>query len=244
MRQFDNQHIVITGGTRGIGKALAKAFLQQGGNVLVIYSSNEQAVEKMSQELAEFSDKLSFAKFDISNAEAVEKFFSCFPFSKLDVLVNNAGIRRDQIVGMMSFEDWKRVIDINLNGSFYMSKFAVLEMMKNRYGRIINITSPCSHFGFQGQANYAASKAGQIGLMRSLSKEVAKRKITVNCVSPGFIDTELINDLPEELVAQYKKQIPLKEFGKVEDIANAVLFLALPTSSYITGTTLEVTGGL
>ena len=125
-----------------------------------------------------------------------------------------------------------------------MCKAAVMKMSRKRYGRIVNITSPCSHFGFAGQANYAASKAGQIGLTRSLSKEVAKRKITVNCISPGFISTDLISDLPEKLVEEYKNQIPLKRFGTVEEVASCVSFLASEQASYVTGTVLEVSGGL
>jgi 3-oxoacyl-[acyl-carrier protein] reductase len=165
-------------------------------------------------------------------------------FDTIDILINNAGIRRDAVTAMMPSEDWRRVIDVNLTGTFNMSKQAVLLMMKQKYGRIIHITSPMAHMGFAGQANYAASKAGQIGMMRSLAKETAKRKITVNCISPGFIDTELLEDLAEEQVGQYKKMVPMKRFGKPQEVAEAVLFLASPQASYISGAVLEVTGGL
>ena len=145
---------------------------------------------------------------------------------------------------MMPSEDWNQVITTNLGGTFSMSKFAVQNMLRQRYGRIIMITSPAGEFGFTGQCNYGASKAGQIGFMRSLCKEVAKRNITVNCISPGFIDTELLEDLPDKLRSQYSEMVPMRRFGAPEDIAYAVECLAAKEASYITGTTLEVTGGL
>ena len=144
----------------------------------------------------------------------------------------------------MTNEEWDKVIDINLKGTFNMSKLAVLKMMRKRYGRIINMSSIGGMLGLQGQANYAASKAGQIALSKSLSKEVAKRNITVNNIAPGFIETDLIKDLPEEQIKDYKKQVPMKRFGTVEEVANTVLFLASKEASYITATTIEVSGGL
>ena len=160
------------------------------------------------------------------------------------MLVANSGIRRDSILATMAPEDWDAVIRTNLTGGYTMSKFAVQNMMGQRYGRIIFTTSPAGRFGFEGQGNYSASKAGQMGLMRSLCKEVAKRKITVNCVSPGFIATELLDDLPDDLVASYKKSVPAKRFGEPKEVAAAVLFLASKDAAYITGATLDVTGGL
>ena len=241
---FEGQNVVVTGGTRGIGRGISEAFLKEGANVLATYGGNTEAAEKFVEENSAYEGKLQIASFDVASYEDCEKFFNELPFESLEVLINNAGIRKDSIVGMMPANDWQKVIDINLTGTFNMSKLGVMKMMRARYGRIVNITSPCSHFGFEGQANYAASKAGQIGLMRSLSKEVAKRKITVNCVSPGFIGTDLIADLPEELVKAYKNQVPMKRFGTVEEVADCVLFLAGKNSSYVTGTVLEVTGGL
>ena len=244
MALFEGQNVIVTGGTRGIGRGISEAFLKEGANVLATYAGNKEAAEKFVEENAEFKENIHIAGFDVSNYQESEQFFEDLSFEKLDVLVNNAGIRKDSIVGMMASEDWQKVLDINLTGTFNMSKLAVLKMMRARSGRIINITSPCSHFGFEGQSNYAASKAGQIGLTRSLSKEVAKRGITVNCVSPGFIGTELIADLPEDLVKKYKSQVPMKRFGKTDEVADSVLFLAGKGASYITGTVLEVTGGL
>lgn len=244
MKRFEGQNVVVTGGTRGIGKGIAEAFLKEGASVLATYSGNKEAADAFLEEFKEYEGKISVSCFDVSNYEQSEKFFDELPFEKLDVVVNNAGIRKDNVVGMMPSDDWQKVIDINLTGTFNISKLAVMKMMRARYGRIVNITSPCSHFGFAGQANYAASKAGQIGLTRSLSKEVAKRGITVNCVSPGFIGTELIADLPEDLVKTYKGQVPMKRFGDVSEVAECVLFLAGKGASYVTGTVLEVTGGL
>jgi 3-oxoacyl-[acyl-carrier protein] reductase len=242
--RFQGQNVVVTGGTRGIGRGISEAFLKEGANVLVTYGGNKEAADQFVEDYSDYKDQISLASFDVSKYDEVEAFFDKLPFETLEVLVNNAGIRKDSIVGMMPVEDWQRVLDINLTGTFNMSKLAVLKMMSSRYGRIVNITSPCSYFGFEGQANYAASKAGQIGLSRSLSKEVAKRKITVNCVSPGFIGTDLISDLPEELVKTYKSQVPMKRFGTVQEVAECALFLASKEASYVTGSVLEVTGGL
>ncbi|MDD7984558.1 3-oxoacyl-ACP reductase FabG [Lentisphaera marina] len=242
--EFKEQNVIVTGGTRGIGKGIAENFLKKGANVLVTYSGNKVAAEEFISANAEYKEQIFTDCFNVADSKACEDFFARLPFEKVHVLVNNAGIRKDNIVAMMPTDDWQNVLDINLTGTFNMCKAAVMKMSRQRYGRIINITSPCSHFGFAGQANYAASKAGQIGLTRSLSKEVAKRKITVNCISPGFIGTDLIADLPEKLVDEYKQQIPMKRFGTVEEVANCVSFLASEQASYITGTTLEVSGGL
>jgi 3-oxoacyl-[acyl-carrier protein] reductase len=191
-------------------------------------------------------DKLFLYPCDVSDGPAVLQFYAEVEkkFDTIDILINNAGIRKDAVVAMMHSDDWHRVIDVNLTGTFNMSKQAVLLMMKQKYGRIIHITSPMAHMGFEGQANYAASKAGQVGMMRSLCKETAKRKITVNCISPGFIDTELLEGLTAEQLDKYKKMVPMKRFGRTEEVAAAVLFLAGEQASYINGAVLEVTGGL
>ncbi len=246
MSQFTNQHVIITGGTRGIGAGLAETFLRSGATVIATYSGNDEAARNFKERLALYGEKLVLKKFNVADAAAVEAFFQDYEaqFPSLEVLVNNAGIRRDNIVAGMPEADWDSVMDTNLKGTYLMTRFAVLQMMKNRYGRIVNMSSVGGKLGLPGQANYAASKAGQIALSLSVSKEVAKRNITINNVCPGFIETELLADLPEDQVKEYKSQVPMKRFGKVDEVAHAVLFFAAREASYITGATLDVAGGL
>lgn len=246
MFNFESQHVIVTGGTRGIGAGLTENFLKAGAIVIATYSGNDEAANAFKDKHSSYGNKLVLKKFNVASTSEVETFFAEFDkeFPSLEVLVNNAGIRRDQIVATMSEGDWDSVIDTNLKGSYNMTRFAVLAMMKNRYGRIINMSSVGGKLGLPGQANYAASKAGQIAMSLSVSKEVAKRNITINNVCPGFIDTELLKDLPEEQVKEYKAQVPMKRFGKVEEVAHAVLFFAARESSYITGATLDIAGGL
>lgn len=245
--RFDGQSVVVTGGTRGLGRAMALAYLRAGAAVHAVYRSNEEAARALTDAAGEAAARLTLHRADVADYAAVEALWSTLEEAAPDgvqVLVNNAGVRRDALLAAMPPEDWSQVIEANLTGGFYMAKFAVQNMMRRRYGRILFVTSPAGHFGFAGQANYSASKAGQVGMMRSLCKEVAKRKITVNCVSPGFIDTELIEDLPEDLRAKYKQSVPLARFGTPEEVASAALFLTSRAASYVTGTTLEVAGGL
>lgn len=246
MYQFDGQHVIVTGGTRGIGAGLTEAFLKSGATVIATYSGNDEAANRFKEKHSLYGEKLKLKKFDVSKTAEVENFFQQYEqeFPSLEVLVNNAGIRRDSIIPSMNESDWDAVIDTNLKGTYNMTRFAVLAMMKNRYGRIVNMSSIGGKLGLPGQANYAASKAGQIALSLSVSKEVAKRNITVNNVCPGFIETELIADLPDEQVKEYKSQVPMKRFGKVQEVAHAVLFFASKESSYITGTSLDIAGGL
>jgi len=246
MYDFEGQTIIVTGGTRGIGKSIAESFLKAGARVIVTYSTNDAAAAQFEQDNSEYAGKTDIQKCDVTKYEEVEKFFEYIDkeYDGFEVLVNNAGIRKDAVLAMMKESEWHDVMDTNLSGVFYMCKFAVMSLMRKRYGRIINITSPSGKYGFEGQANYAASKAGLVALTRSLSKEVARRNITVNCVSPGFIATELIQDLPQELRDSYTNQVPVKRFGKPEEVAACVLFLASREASYVNGSTLEVTGGL
>ncbi len=243
---FRKQTVIVTGGTRGIGRGIAEAFLETGAKVVATYQSNEKAAEKFAESNRKHAGCLDLRRFDVTQYSEVEKFYRAIEqaHGEFQVLVHCSGIRVDSVVGMMPEEDWRKVIDTNLTGTFNMCKLAVQGMMRKRYGRIIVITSPIGRFGFAGQSNYAASKAGQVALVQSLSKEVASRKITVNCVSPGFIDTDFISDLPEEQKQTYLNMIPLKRFGSPRDVAYPVLFLASSEAAYITGTTLEVTGGL
>ncbi len=246
MQDFTSQKVVITGASRGIGKAISLAFLEAGATVLGIYGGNKEAADSFLAECSEFGGRLQLHQCDVSKPAEVERFFSLVEeqFDTIDILVNNAGIRRDKLLALMDQDSWQQVIDINLTGTFTMCRSAVLLMLKQKYGRIINITSPVATLGIAGQTNYGASKAGQIGLTRSLCKETARKKITVNCVSPGFIETELIADLSPEQLKEYKKDIPMRRFGKVEEIAAAVLFLASKDAAYITGAVLDVNGGL
>ncbi|MBI5428418.1 MAG: beta-ketoacyl-ACP reductase [Nitrospinae bacterium] len=243
---FKDQTAIVTGGTRGIGRSVSEAFLDAGAKVIATYQSNRQAAEQFQSANKRREGRLDVRQFDIARYDEAEAFFKYVEetHGKFEILVNNSGVRRDAALAMMKESDWNLVIDTNLNGVFNMCKPAVRSLMRQRYGRIVTITSPIGRIGFPGQANYAASKAGQVALTRSLSKEVASRGITVNCVSPGFIDTEFIADLPEERKKLYLGQVPMKRFGKPEEVAQCVLFLASPQASYITGAVLEVTGGI
>ncbi len=244
MNDHTGQTAIVTGGTKGIGRAVCEALLKAGAKVTAIYSGDDSAAEDFFNNAD--NKALQVVKLDVADYDACDRFYRDFEEKndRLDILVNSAGIRRDSIVGMMKEEDWRRVMDVNLGGTFNMSKLAVKAMIKNKYGRIISITSPIGRIGFPGQANYAAGKAGQVAFTQSLSKEVAKRNITVNCVSPGFIDTAFIGDLPDKQREEYLKMVPMNRFGKPEDVAECVMFLAGPGASYITGATIEVTGGI
>jgi 3-oxoacyl-[acyl-carrier protein] reductase len=246
MHDFKGQTVIVTGGTRGIGKAIAESFLKAGAKVIVTYSTNEAAMAQFKQDNSQFAINIDVQKLDVSKYEEVERFFKYIDttYGNFEVLVNNAGIRKDSVLPMMKESDWHDVLNVNLTGVFYMCKLAVRNLMRKRYGRIINISSIMERYAVEGQANYAAAKAGLGALTRSLSKEVATRGITVNCVSPGFIETELIQALPAKLRAAYLDRIPAKRFGNPEEVASCVLFLASKEASYVTGSTLEVSGGL
>jgi 3-oxoacyl-[acyl-carrier protein] reductase len=246
--QFDysGQTIIITGGTRGIGRALSEHFLKANGLVIATYRSNDQQAEIFKTESQAYSDKLILKKFDVSKEEEVKAFWQEISthYDNISVLVNNSGIRKDSVMASMETNDWDDVLNVNLKGTFLMSREAILIFMKKRYGRIINISSIGGKLGLPGQANYASSKAAQIAMSKVLSKEVAKRNITVNNVLPGFIDTELLADLSDEQIKEYKKQVPVKRFGTTSEVANTVLFLASTEAAYINGASLEISGGL
>lgn len=244
MTEFTGRTAVVSGATRGIGRAITESLLQHSCKVVGVYGSNHEEAKKFQELWPE--DQLQLLCCNVADHEQVARFYQELEsrHEALDILVNNAGVRQDAIVALMNSEQWQQVIDINLSGTFYMSKHAIPLMLKQKYGRIVNITSPSSHMGIQGQANYAASKAGQIGFTRTLAKEVARKKITVNCVSPGFIKTDLLEDLSDDQLSAYKKMVPMRRFGDVGEVVEAVLFLASDKASYITGSVLEVNGGL
>ncbi len=244
---FAGQTALVAGGTRGIGRAIALDLLQHGAKVWAIWHSNQEAAASLADEAARFDDRLVCAPCDVTDEQQVgglwERVREASP-QGVQMLVVSAGIRRDALAAMMRAEDWQKVLDTNLRGSFLMAKQALLSMLPERYGRIVFLTSPAARYGFEGQANYAASKAGQIGMMRSMAKEVAARGITVNCVSPGFVETEMLADLAPKLRAEYERSVPLKRFAQPAEIAYAVRCLLAREAAYVTGATLEVAGGL
>ncbi len=246
MFDFTGKVVIVTGGTRGIGRAVSETFLLSGATVLATYATNEVTAADFLNASDSYKEKLFLYKFDVSDYAEVESFYKLIDknYEKVDILVNNAGIRKDSVLGMMRESDWHDVIGVNLTGTYNMCKFAVLNMMRRKSGRIINVTSPAGDFGFACQSNYSASKAGQVALTKSLSKEVATRGITVNCVSPGYIDTDFIKDLPEELKKRYKAEVPQRRFGTAKEVASCILFLASDVASYVNGATLKVAGGL
>lgn len=241
---FENQTAVVTGGTRGLGGAISLALLEGGARVVATYAGNDEAANAFKERCGAHAERLTLARFDVADYAACERFWDERGDEPVEILVANAGIRRDAVAGMMRIEDWDAVIATNLSGSFHMCKFAVQRMSRARYGRIVLVTSPAGLHGFAGQANYGASKAGQIGLMRSIAREVGKRKVTVNCVSPGFVETELLADLAPEVRAQHLASVPAGRFGAPDEVAYAVLSLCHPRATYIHGAVLEVTGGL
>jgi 3-oxoacyl-[acyl-carrier protein] reductase len=241
------QIAVVTGGTRGIGAAVSVALLEAGATVRAIYRSDDDAAKAFASEALRFGTRLSVHRLDVADALAVERFWGDTETAVaggVQILVNNAGIRRDAIVGLMSAEDWNAVLDTNLSGSFHMAKYAVRSMMRRKYGRIVFVTSPAAEHGFAGQGNYAASKAGQIGLMRALAREVAKKGITANCVSPGFVETEFIADVSEDVKKSHLSMVPLGRYGTPQEIAWAVVAMCAPEATYVNGSVLEVTGGI
>lgn len=244
--QFKDQTVIITGGTRGIGRGITEAFLKQGATAIATYASNDKAAEDFRTSLGELGEKLILKKFNVADTNACKEFYKEITqkFEQIHILINNSGIRKDSLGASMDESDWDDVLNINLKGSFNMTQNAILNMMKFRYGRIVNISSVGGKLGLPGQSNYAASKAGQMAMTKSLSKEIAKRKITINSVCPGFIETELLDGLDDDLVKSYKSQVPMKRFGTVKEVAHAVLFLASKEASYITGTSIDISGGL
>lgn len=244
--QFEDKVVVVTGGSRGIGRAIAKAFGNQGASVLVNYRSNEEAANEVVTAITAGGSRAVAFQADVSQFSEGEKLIkqAVQEFGDLHVLVNNAGTTRDGLIMTMKEEDWDFVINTNLKSTFNCSRAAIRHMLRKRYGRIINITSVSGVMGNPGQTNYSASKAGQIGFTKALAREVASRKITVNAVAPGFIDTVLTNTLPENVREGLLDIIPLGRIGSPEEVAKAVLYLASDDAAYITGQILGIDGGI
>ena len=241
MIDFKNKKILITGATGGIGKALVKKFTSLEGNVLATGTKNEK-LDLLKNEFP----KINILKFDISEHSKIEEFIENVnsQLTSLDVVVNNAGIALDNISLRMKDDEWQKVIDINLTSTFLLCKYAIKKMLKNKYGRIVNIASIVGHTGNIGQANYAASKSGIIGMTKSLAIEYAKKNITLNCVSPGFIQSNMTDKILESIKAVLTSKIPMSKLGSGEDVANTVAFLSSDAASYITGETIHVNGGM
>jgi 3-oxoacyl-[acyl-carrier protein] reductase len=236
---------LVTGVSRGIGRAIVLA-LAAGGAKIVAVGRNQEGTEALVEELKALGTEAVAIQGDVSVSADVEHIFSraMEAFGRVDILVNNAGINRDGLLLRMKEEDWDAVLDVNLKGAFLCTRAAAKIMSKQRYGRIINISSVVGQMGNAGQANYCASKAGLFGLTKSNARELARRNITVNAVAPGFIVTEMTESLPEKVKQELSAQIPMERFGTAEDVAAAVVFLAAEETGYITGQILGVNGGM
>jgi 3-oxoacyl-[acyl-carrier protein] reductase len=242
---FKGRTAVVTGGARGIGKAIAEGFARGGAGVVIADITAEEA-EKTAREMEGLGVKAMALRLDVSSAESVSEVFESVvrEMGRVDILVNNAGITKDGLLLRMKEEDWDAVMNINLKGVFLCTKEAVKSMAKQRYGRIVNISSVVAFMGNAGQVNYSASKAGIVGLTKTVAREYASRGVTVNAVAPGFISTAMTDALSEGVREDMRKAVPLGRFGTVQDVASAVLFLASSEAGYVTGHVLHVNGGM
>ncbi|WP_416387371.1 3-oxoacyl-[acyl-carrier-protein] reductase [Caminicella sporogenes] len=246
MMNLSGKTAIVTGGSRGIGKAIALKLAEKGADIVVNYTSNFEKAQEVVEKIKSMGRKAIAIKADVSNPDDVANLVKEVSknFESIDILVNNAGITRDGLLIRMKDEDWDKVININLKGTYLCTKLVGKKMMKQRSGKIINVASVVGIIGNAGQANYSASKAGVIGFTKSAAKELAARGITVNAVAPGFIETEMTDKLPADVIENYKKNIPIARFGKPEDVANVVAFLASEKANYITGQVINVDGGM
>ena len=242
MKNLENMNIIVTGASGGIGNSLVQKLYDNGANIL----ASGTRIEKLEELKTKFK-KIEILKFDISESDKIESFIENATNKlggNLDCIVNNAGITKDNLAIRMGLDEWRKVIEINLTSTFLLSKFSIKKMLKNKSGKVINITSVVGHTGNLGQANYTASKAGIIAMSKSLALEYAKKNININCISPGFIKTNMTDKIDEKFKEVIISKIPAARLGEPEDIANAVLFLASKQSDYINGETLHVNGGL
>jgi len=241
MINFKNKKILITGATGGIGNALVKKFISLEGNILATGTNTDKL-----DELKKNFPNIKVKKFDISEHSRIEEFIEnvFLELGGLDILINNAGINADNLSLRMKENEWKKVIDINLTSTFLLSKNSIKKMLKTKYGRIVNITSIVAHTGNLGQANYSAAKSGLIGMSKSLAIEYAKKNITINCVSPGFIVSNMTSSIAEKVKLFLTSRIPMGKLGTGEDVSNCVAFLSSDQASYITGETIHVNGGM
>ena len=242
MSNLENKNIIVTGASGGIGNSIMKKLNEEGANIL----ASGTRIEKL-EELKKNYKNIKILKFDISQSDKIEEFIENATSElggSLDGLVNNAGITQDNLAIRMSLDEWQKVININLTSTFLLSKFSIKKMLKNKFGKIVNITSVVGHTGNLGQANYTASKAGIIAMSKSLAIEYAKKNINVNCISPGFIKTAMTDKIDDKFKEVIVSKIPSARLGEPEDIANAVLFLTSEQSNYINGETLHVNGGM
>jgi len=243
---LENKVALVTGASRGIGKAVALELAKQGAKVVVNYAGSEAKALEVVDEIKALGSEAVAIQANVAEADAVQSLVkqTIETFGSLDILINNAGITRDNLLMRMKEQEWDDVMNINLKGVFLCTKAVTRQMMKQRQGRIINISSIVGVSGNPGQANYVAAKAGVIGLTKTTAKELAARNITVNAIAPGFITTDMTDELPEEVKSEMLKQIPLSRFGEPEDVAKTVVFLASESSRYITGQTIHVDGGM
>ncbi len=244
MFNLENKIAIVTGASQGIGKTVSELFSKSGAHVVCI-ARNEEKIKNLANTIAKNGHSASYNTCDISDDELIQNTFKSIinDYGKIDILINNAGITRDSLVLRMKNNQWDDVLNTNLKGAFYATRSVLKSMMKNRYGRIINITSIVGLQGNSGQSNYSASKAGLIGFSQSVAKEVASRGITINCIAPGWIETEMTNDLSQNIKSKIIESIPVGKTGTTEDIAYTALFLASKESKYITGQTITVDGG-